>query len=49
MVPETVREHYRALSVKAGACIGCGQCEARCPFGVKIAEHMQKAQAIFGE
>lgn len=49
MVPETVREHYNALSVKAGACIECGQCETRCPFGVKIVEHMQKARELFGE
>ncbi len=49
MVPETVREHYNVLSVKAGACVKCGQCEARCPFGVKIVEHMQKAVDIFGE
>ncbi|RKJ38898.1 aldo/keto reductase [Acutalibacter sp. 1XD8-33] len=48
-VPETVREHYNALAVKAGDCIGCGRCEKRCPFGVKIVEHMQKAQSIFGE
>lgn len=49
MVPETVREHYSALTAKAGDCIGCGQCEARCPFGVKIVEHMQKARELFGE
>ena len=29
-------------------CIGCKGCEGRCPFGVKIMEHMEKAQAIFG-
>lgn len=49
MVPETVREHYSALTAKAGDCIGCGQCETRCPFGVKIVEHMQKARELFGE
>lgn len=49
MVPETVREHYNALKVKAGACVKCGACETRCPFDVKIAEHMQKACEIFGE
>lgn len=47
-VPETVREHYHALPVKAGACIQCGACETRCPFGVKIVEHMQKAKDVFG-
>lgn len=49
MVPETVREHYSALKVKAGACIKCGACEKRCPFGVRIREHMERARAIFGE
>lgn len=48
MVPETVREHYHALTVKADACIGCGACEKRCPFGVKVIEHMQTASKIFG-
>lgn len=47
-VPETVREHYVALSHKAGECIACGACETRCPFGVKITEHMQKARELFG-
>ena len=48
MVPETIREHYAALEHKAGACIACGACEERCPFGVKIVEHMEKAKGIFG-
>lgn len=48
MVPETVREHYAALTAKAGDCIECGACEARCPFGVKIVEHMRRAKEIFG-
>lgn len=48
-VPETLREHYDALEVKASSCIECGACEPRCPFGVRIIEHMQKAQNIFGE
>lgn len=48
-VPETLREHYSSLPVRASACVECGQCETRCPFGVKIVEHMQKAKAIFGQ
>ncbi|MCM1326847.1 MAG: aldo/keto reductase [Bacteroidales bacterium] len=48
MVPETVREHYNTLTAKAGDCVQCGACEKRCPFGVKIIEHMQKAKEIFG-
>ncbi|MDE5576605.1 MAG: aldo/keto reductase [Oscillospiraceae bacterium] len=48
-VPETVREHYEALSAKASDCIACGKCEKNCPFGVKIIEHMKKAVGIFGK
>ena len=47
-VPETVREHYAALSHHAGECIQCGVCETRCPFGVAIRENMTKAAAVFG-
>ncbi|MCR5502687.1 MAG: aldo/keto reductase [Lachnospiraceae bacterium] len=47
-VPESVREHYRALAHTASECIGCRGCESRCPFGVKIAERMRKAAALFG-
>ncbi len=46
-VPETVREHYAALSHYAGECIQCGACETRCPFGVPIIENMTKAAAVF--
>lgn len=48
MIPETVREHYAALEVKASACVGCGVCQTNCPFGVKIIEHMAKAAELFG-
>lgn len=47
-VPETVREHYAALPVKAGACTGCRACEKRCPFEVPVAENMAAAKALFG-
>ena len=48
-VPESVRAHYLALTPTASACIGCQSCEERCPFGVKIAERMEKTAALFGE
>ncbi|MBR3503092.1 MAG: aldo/keto reductase [Clostridia bacterium] len=47
-VPESVRAHYEALGVTASACVGCKGCEARCPFGVQIADRMKKAAALFG-
>ncbi|MCH5324848.1 MAG: aldo/keto reductase [Eubacterium sp.] len=47
-VPETVREHYAALSAHAGDCIACGACEKRCPFGVGIIENMNGAKETFG-
>ena len=47
-VPESVKEHYRALGVTASACIGCRSCESRCPFGVEVAARMSRAQELFG-
>ena len=47
-VPESVRSHYEALTRKASDCIGCRGCEERCPFGVKVAERMEKAAELFG-
>ena len=46
--PETVREHYRALSHHASECVRCGVCEKRCPFGVPVRENMARATEIFG-
>lgn len=45
--PATVPAHYGQLEVKASACIGCRACESRCPFGVAVAERMQRAAALF--
>ena len=47
-VPESVRQHYLALGATASSCIGCQSCESRCPFGVKIAERMEKTAELFG-
>lgn len=46
-VPPSVRGHYRALPLRADACVGCHACEKRCPFGVAIAERMGKAAELF--
>lgn len=47
-IPETVREHYKALTHHASECIGCGLCQTRCPFGVEIVEAMGRAAERFG-
>lgn len=47
-IPETVREHYKALRHHASECIGCGECETRCPFGVGIIRSMALAADRFG-
>ena len=46
-VPATVREHYHALNVKASACLGCGKCETRCPFHVRVIERMKQCSELF--
>ena len=47
-VPKSVLEHYRSLEHTACECIGCGGCETRCPFGVKVAQRMAKTAELFG-
>ena len=47
-VPESVKAHYEALGVTASSCIGCKGCESRCPFGVEVAERMEKTAELFG-
>ena len=47
-VPESLREHYRALGATAASCVACRACEARCPFGVHIADKMAAAAKLFG-
>ncbi len=47
-VTETLREHYAELEFHASDCIGCGACETRCPFGVKIVDKMQQTAEVFG-
>ncbi len=46
-VPESVKSHYMLLDHKASECLGCGECETRCPFGVAIADRMVKAAEVF--
>ena len=40
---------YSTLAKTASDCIGCGACEARCPYGLPIREMLKKAAAAFGK
>ena len=41
--------HYTKLSVRADACLHCGHCESRCPFGVKQESRMEEINNYFKE
>lgn len=41
------QNRYTKLSLKADACVGCGHCDSRCPFGVKQVERMQLINDYF--
>ena len=45
-VPPSIRSHYRSLAKGGDACIACGNCEARCPFGVSVIENMKEAALL---
>ena len=47
-VPASLRAHYMSLEHRADECVGCGGCERRCPFGVKVVERMKKTAELFG-
>ena len=47
-VPPTLRAHYAALPQGGDACIACGSCQARCPFGVPIIDRMAEAARVLG-
>ena len=40
--------HYTKLSINADACLHCGHCESRCPFGVKQESRMEQINNYFG-
>ena len=46
-VPATIKSHYELLEHKASECIGCQECETRCPFGVPIAEGWRKLRSCW--
>lgn len=47
-IPPSIRSHYQALEQTGDACIGCGRCQERCPFGVPVIENMVAAHKLLG-
>lgn len=43
------KDRYSSLAVKASACIGCGECEKRCPYHLPIREKLKKCAEDMGE
>ena len=40
---------YNAMSVTAGDCVQCGECESRCPYHLPIREMLKKVAVDFGK
>ena len=43
------KDRYGAMAVKASACVECGACEPRCPYGLPIRQMLKEAARKFGE
>jgi hypothetical protein len=43
-----LRAAYALLPTPASACIQCGSCESRCPFGVATVSRIEQAATLFG-
>ena len=42
------KARYAGMEKKSGDCIGCGACEARCPYQLPIREMLARCKAEFG-
>ena len=42
-------EAYGALQVKADACIACGTCAGKCPYGLAVPDRLRRAHDLFTE
>ena len=46
---EWAKGRYDAMPKHAGDCIGCGACEARCPYNLPIRDMLKKVAERFGK
>jgi uncharacterized protein len=44
---QKLQADYFQLKARASACVECGMCQQRCPFGVSIIKNMKEAAAVF--
>jgi len=44
----SLKEQYAKFAVKAEACIQCGRCEERCPYGLPIQERLKQLDGALG-
>jgi predicted aldo/keto reductase-like oxidoreductase len=48
MPPGTLKNNrFTDMMEKAGTCIACGECEARCPYGLPIAEMVAESYDLY--
>jgi len=47
-ITQDIRQAYDALRIKASACLSCGACNARCPFGIDAMENIHAAGELLG-
>jgi len=47
MIDNKSADGYNAFDQKASSCVKCGECEERCPFGVKVTDRMDLAVKMF--
>lgn len=48
-IPPSIRSHYLSLNHIGSDCVGCGNCENRCPFSVPIIKNMEEAERLLGK
>lgn len=44
---DSLRQAYESAPVKASACVECGICVERCPFGVDVVANVKEAANLF--